>query len=262
MRSFREIIFNERSMLDFGFYLLKGAPIVTIPKRNISTSKIMGSKFGDVLDDEKTYQNVDITYSFRSVPSKVPEADEDVFLMDFSRWLQKAQGSYIKLYDSARIGYYRRAALIEISDITRNFAKCYDISLTFSIQPYWYSDFGQEPVYFTAPGETTFELNNPEDYISYPYFKIKNDTSNTDGFALEVNGKSLEVSTCPDYIEIDSEEGQAFKGKTPKNSLVRGDALLTFQKGINTIRVSPQDSQGTATSTTFKIEIVPRWRSK
>lgn len=255
MADFREIVFNGHSMLDFGFYLKKGAPAITVPKRNVKIVSIPGSIVGDTFVDDGNYPNTNITYSFRSVPSKIPTDNEDILLKELTEWLNKSSSKYVKVYDTIRPGYSRRGILTNISDITKNFEGCYDISLTFSVQPYWYSNLGQEARMYSAfTQENTYPVYNPEKYRSYPYIKISN-LDTTDGFTITIGSRSLQISQVNGYVEIDCETGEVYKGNTPKNQYVTGNKRLYLAAGSNEIEITPASN-----TPRYQLELTPRWR--
>lgn len=257
MDKFRDITFNGRTLHSFGFFLKKGTPIIDFPPREVSTTLIAGSVVGDAITDKGTYGNIERTYSFRTIPSQMPKAGEGEFLKSFIEWAKDNRDSYGKLYDTARRGYFCNAFLKEITDFQKN-GKFYDVTLKFSCQPYWYLESGMDAIIKTAAASatTTFYLRNPESFTAYPYFKITlgSGASSAQGFSLTVNDRTLAITGVTDYIEIDSELMNVFKGIDPKNNLVTGLDFPEFVEGDNEIEFTTTSSVG------WTIECIPRWR--
>lgn len=252
----RDIIYNGQSLQEMGLYLMKNQPFVVPSNRNLTSVSVKGSKVGDVIADDEIEQNIPLKLNFRTIPSKLHIEDEKLWLADFVQWAESSKNGYHRLYDTAREqGYFQKAWLTEVGEITRNFKGCYDISLSFSCQPYLYSELGQQKTTIsTFSGNETITLFNPENYNSLPLIRVRN-LSTTTGFTLTVNLTTLTFSECDGYVDIDSEVGNIFSGSTSLNDKVTGDSLPEFVSGNNTIAF-------TSTSGTFLIEITPRWRKK
>lgn len=260
MDKFRDITFNGRTLHSFGFFLKKGTPIIDFPPREVSTTLIAGSVVGDAITDKGTYGNIERTYSFRTIPSQMPKAGEGEFLKSFIEWAKDNRDSYGKLYDTARRGYFCNAFLKEITDFQKN-GKFYDVTLKFSCQPYWYLESGMDTIKKISPSTSpfSFDLVNPESFTSYPYFKLSfsSATVSAPTVTLTVNDNSLVLTGITDYIEIDSEIMQVFKGNVPKNNVLSSTSipkLPEFKSGINEITITPTDPAR------WTVECVPRWR--
>lgn len=246
----RDIVWLGQSMRDWGFYMMKNQPLVFSPTRNFEVVTVEGSPIGSRVVDTNTEENIPMTFNFRSVPSKLPIGDEELFLESFYEWINQGQVEYEKLYDTTKRGYFYRAWLTEVGELIRNFKGCYDISLSFSCLPYLYSDEGYEVM--TIPefsGNKTIDLYNPERYTAYPYIKVTN-TQNTAGFTLG----NLTVSNVDGHVIIDSEKNFIHKTADPLFNLTSGD-LPVLSPGKNQLTFS-------STSGSFIIEIYPRWRKK
>ena len=116
------------------------------------------------------------------------------------------------------------------------------LSLSFNCKPLKYSFEGQTPVVFTAGGS----LYNAEFFPSSPYIKI----TGSDTVTLTINNASFTFSDIDEYIEIDSEAMNAYKGTVAKNNKMTGAGFPTLAPGKNVIAW---------TGNVTRLEIVPRW---
>lgn len=251
----RDIVFNNRALSSFGFLPLVTSTFVDFPNRQAQEKKIDGSVVGSVINDKGSYGNITREFSFRSVPSKVPYETETEFIKAFIDWSGDHRAQYGKLYDTTRRGYYCNAFIKDISNLTRNFEKCFDVTITFSCQPYWYLEVGQNAITSSGTGTQTITLINPEKYTAYPYIKVKPESSDMQGFSISANNITMTASKTGSYLEFDSEIMNVFRGAEPKNYLISGSRFIRFSPGENTLTFVPID-----TTINWDIEVIPRWR--
>ena len=97
----------------------------------------------------------------------------------------------------------------------------------------------------------TRTITNPFSFASKPYLKIYGNGMGTLMIQSGTSNKIWQLE-IDDYIEIDSEKMNCYKGTLLRNDKVSGDGFQTFEKGENNIIFS-----GEITA----IDIVPRWVS-
>lgn len=260
----REITFNNKSLSEFGFYLKKDIPVIQIAKKEFKTVTIPGSITGDSITTEGTFRNVERKYEFRTIPSKIPyNGDEEKFLKLFISWAQNNRDSYYQFFDSAKPGCYCLAVLTDVSDFKRLYKGIFDVTLTFSCQPYWHKNEGAKAITVNQPSSGQFHkiLFNPESVTAYPLISVT--APNKDyGFRLVIaNSKygdsSLTVSSMGEYgttLDIDSEIMQTMYNGYPQNELVSGTEYPKLYEGENDIGLFPTDGTG------WSMVIYPRWR--
>lgn len=252
MDNFRDISFNGRNLQSFGFFLKDDNAFVDFPTRSATTTTIAGSVVGDEISDKGTYGNIERTYTFKSIPQKIPYKSEEKLMKMFIEWVRDHRATYSKLKDTNRKGYFCYAFIKSVGNIIRTAKGYYEGSITFSCRPYWYLESGMNTIKVQATGgiAETVTLINPEANTAYPYIKVS--SQSTSGFTLTVNGKMLTISEIPEYIEIDSQEKNVFKGNTPKNNLMTGTTFPSLKSGDNTISI--------LSIADCVVEITPRWR--
>ena len=230
------LMFKEHSSLEYGLLITekgsnKGA------QRDITYTSVPG-RSGDLMTDNGRYKNVKIPYKLALLNTTAWDFDELARLI--RGWLLAEQG-YFPLWDSYDGKYYRLASYTNEVDIEQELRSVGKLSLSFNCKPFKYSFEGQRTVEMTAAGT----LYNAEQYESKPYIKVVGSGTIT----LAINSSSVTLSSVNEYIELDSEMLNAYKGTAAANNQMSGD-FPVFAPGDNTI-----SWVGNVT----RLEIVPRW---
>ncbi len=230
-------MFKEHSSLEFALLInskgsYKGA------SRDITRTSVPGRN-GDLITDNGRYKNVDVSYSLTLLNNTEREFAD--IAHQIKAWLLAERG-YFRLWDSYDKKYFRLASYEGEVDIEQELNVLGSCSLTFNCKPFKYSFEGQNPVTFTAAGS----LFNAEYFPSSPYIKITGSGTVT----LNINGSSFVFQSIEDYIEIDSEIMNAYKGTEPQNNKMTGDKFPELVPGNNNI---------SWVGNVQKLEIIPRW---
>lgn len=217
---------------------------------------------GDLTFKRPTYSNISIVYEVCILPNgaisgaaivgaaivgesrignyeTLPISDR---IRHIKAWLNGPEGSQRIIRDSYNPGYFRRGirtGQLPVEKILRNLGKA---SVTFSCQPFLFSDVGQERVILNASGS----ISNPESFSSLPYIKVNGNGTCT----LTVNDQTWSIQNVSGYVEIDSETGNCYKGATNMNNNFSPIWYPELKPGRNQISFG-----GGATS----VEIIPRW---
>ena len=243
--------YNGQSLNEKGF-AIKTYPKYKIAERDIEFEAIAGLS-GDVITDNMRFKNVEMTYEINSIPYLTPYKNPQDVIRDLANWLI-SDGKYKILRDDYNKGYFCKAVCTSIGEISNVLSQYIDTVLTFSRQPFWYSDEGQK-VISLANDKGTFELFNPEMFTSEPLIRIYG----TSSLKLIINGSLYEI-TIPaslKYIDLDTELQSAFSGGLNCNKYVDFDYMPTFIPGKNIISIAI----GASAEASFeKMEITPRWR--
>lgn len=264
MANYRNIVFNGRSFHDFGLYLTNDVDYFDVILPDINSTPIVGSTRGEAIQSLGRYKNKERTYSFKTIPSKMP-CDEELFIQMFNDFITSASSGYKKLIDSNRNGYYCEAFIKEISKIERVYKNCLKVSITFSCKPFWRNITGDTTIKHSdtlGTGEPIeFTVINPDKYTAYPKFTINNGTTNISGFILRVvNTTGIYTFTVPSVsktsITIDSEKLNTYSGSTPLNNQVSDD-YLTLAPESNTVTFIPT---GLSSPDPWTVSLKPRWR--
>ena len=230
------LMFKEHSSLEYGLLITekgsyKGA------QRDITYTSVPG-RSGDLMTDNGRYKNVKIPYKLALLNTTAWDFDELARLI--RGWLLAEQG-YFPLWDSYDGKYYRLASYTNEVDIEQELRSVGKLSLSFNCKPFKYSFEGQRTVIMDAAGA----LYNAEQYESKPYIKVVGSGTIT----LTINNSAVTLSSVDEYIELDSEMLNAYKGSTAANSKMAGDfpVLIPGENNISWV--------GNVT----RLEIVPRW---
>lgn len=237
MNSFPCLIFKECSSLDFGLYITekgsyKGAA------RDITYTSIPG-RSGDLITDNGRYKNIDISYKMALLNTTNYEFSE--LAHKIKAWLL-SQAGYFRLWDSYDKDYFRLASYSDEADIEQELNDLGTLKLSFNCKPYKYSFEGQKTIKLTSAGD----IYNAEMFSSKPYIKIKAAGAVT----LYVNNSAYNFTNIDEYIELDSEAMNAYKGAVSKNDKMTSTGFPTLTPGNNTISWVGNVEQ---------IEIIPRW---
>ena len=230
------LMFKEHSSLEYGLLITekgsyKGA------QRDITYTSVPG-RSGDLMTDNGRYKNVKIPYKLALLNTTAWDFKELARLI--RGWLLAEQG-YFPLWDSYDGKYYRLASYTNEVDIEQELRSVGKLSLSFNCKPFKYSFEGQRTVEMTAAGT----LYNAEQYESKPYIKVVGSGTIT----LAINNSSVTLSSVDEYIELDSEMLNAYKGTAAANNQMSGD-FPVLVPGKNNI---------SWTGNVTRLEIVPRW---
>lgn len=137
---------------------------------------------------------------------------------------------------------YYKASIISKVDLAEIIPILHKGLVQFDCQPFGYLLKGEELITITTP----ITLYNSGTYESEPYIKIYG----TGDIIFRVNDQVLQIGGIADYVEIDTELDEIYKGAESFENASFGDTPL-LQVGKNEI---------TWTGAITKIEIIPRWR--
>lgn len=235
--------FNNKNSDDI-HVLVKKRPNIPIAKRKITTQAVYGHN-GAVVYDEEAYEDIEITVACNFADS-ISFQERTRIIKD---WLMNISDE--KLTFSDDLDYFYKVKYVNCDEIARAIRRFGSFEIKFTCDPFLYAYSGQQTITKT---ETSFEfLNNG--YKAVPYMKIYGNTASSSSIlTVTVNDNQFMLSNITDYVEIDSEIMDCFKGSIAKNTYMNGD-FPVFESGENMI------SFDTANGFTFnKVEIIPRWR--
>ena len=204
------------------------------PERDIEEVTVPG-RDGNLFIDNGRFNSLDVTYS-AFLRGHLPEKTRLI-----RAWLFGGKG-YRQLYDTYDRQYFRRAAFkgpMNIESTLNRYGQC---DVVFRCHPFRFLWDGQETTEFVKSGE----IFNPEGLESRPYIKIYGSGSGT----LYIGGQTGVCKAIDEYVELDSETQNAFKGGLNKNSTVSMEGFPILQPGDNAV---------SWTGGIAKIEIIPRW---
>nr|DAE66247.1 MAG TPA: distal tail protein [Caudoviricetes sp.] len=176
--------------------------------------------------------------------------DIDAFKLDLEEharrlyaWLYGSGIEYKKLYDTYDRDYYTLAYVnsgASVSELAKRLLG--QIEIQFRCKAYKRALKGDETITITKAAT----IINPEGFTATPYMKIYGSGNVT----LYINNRAHGFKNIDGYIEVDSENMNAYKGDTLQNNKMLVGAFPKLAAGDNNISWA-----GNVT----KIEIVPRW---
>ena len=243
--------YDGQDSRDYGLYIIS-QNAYDKPERDLTFISVPG-RDGDLIIDNGGYKNLKLTLKLRLFAEKVENNINDL-AFSYNRalnWLQQT-ATYHKLIFSYDENYYREACVFSGIKATKIYDDVIDFTVTFSCKPFRKSFEGDKKIIITA-GETFF---NPEAFPSKPYMKIT-PADGTQNFTIAVykSANSYDYYTfyrADEYVEIDSETMNVFKGNINKNNDYAAVSFPEFKPGTNTIAFIGNISN---------IEIIPRWRT-
>lgn len=243
--------YDGQDSRDYGLYIVSQNAFDK-PQRDVSFISVPGHD-GDIVIDNGGYKNLKLTLTLRLIAEKV---ENDINDLQFSywkamNWLQQT-ATYKRLTLSYDGRYYREACICSGIKAVKKYEDVLDFTVTFSCKPFRKSFEGDKKIIITS----NQEFFNPEMFTSKPYMKII-PADGTQNFTIAVykslyNYDYYTFYQADEYVEIDSESMNVFKGNVNKNSDYAATSFPEFIPGTNTIAFI-----GNIAS----IEIIPRWRT-
>lgn len=222
-----EVIFGGKSTKDFGL-LISGYGAYKAPARDYDIVSVKGRN-GDLIYDNKRYENVDLTY--KGLFYKGTKDYED-----FQSYLLSKTG-YQRLEDSFHPDEFRLACFKgELKPTVDGNYDMVSFSLKLNCKPEKYLKSGEQWVVFNNGGT----LMNPALYKALPLIRLYNSGT------LTINGTSITVNNVDGYVDIDCDIMDAYKGDVNMNGNVTGD-FPALDSGANIITF------------TGRCDIRPRW---
>lgn len=224
--------FNGHSTGELGL-LVSGINIYGAPSRIVEKINIP-YRSGDLIIDTGAYSNYMLTYTVDIIDNTKTTAES------LSQWLLGSTG-YCRLTDTYNTDIYRMAAYYNQLDYTLSALYRYGrATITFDCKPQKYLLTGETAVTITS---SSYTLNNPSAMVSKPLLRL------TGTGTAVVNGTTIVVNSVDEYVDIDCDTMQIFKGTTNKSSTVTMTDFPQLKSGNNTITKSGLTN----------IIVTPRW---
>lgn len=228
------LIYNGVSSKDYGLYLT-GSGVYNAPERDIDTVEIPGRN-GSLTIDNGRYKNVTQSYE-AFIHKNFAKNAEGV-----RAWLLSATG-YRRLEDTYDPEHFRLARFVGPLEFTvRALCTGAETQLLFDCDPRRFLKSGEATVEVT--GATT--INNQTLFEALPLLAVYGSGAGS----ITVSGELISISSIDEYITLDCEQQNAYKGTENKNATVSLTEFPVLRPGENTISISGGVS---------RIEITPRW---
>lgn len=243
--------YNGKDSRDYDVYITDKSAY-NKPQRDISFESVVG-RSGDLIIDNGRYKNLDIEYNLRLFAKEIiGNNNPNDFAFAFSRvadWL-RSNNNYCRLTDSYNPNYYRMAVVNSSISLTQKHPMIGDFSVTFNCKPYIYNFSGDNIIEIAQSGEVIYNYENSD---SLPLIRAySNNSSSPTTIVFAINERGFSVTNVLDYVDIDSEMMNVYKGETNMNANYSASSFPTFNIGSNTI---------TFVANVSKLSIKPRWRS-
>lgn len=233
MRHF--LTYAGRSTHEFGIFI-SGESTYSAPERNVTSQEVAGRN-GSLLFDLGNFKNIAVKY-----PSYITE-NMPARIRDFLNFAG-GQIGYQRLEDTYHPYEYRMARFKANPTITTSgyMNRSGKFTLEFDCKPQRFLKSGEMPIELSA--DTT--IFNRTEFDSKPLLRIYGTGAGTVGIGSE----TITITAIDDYVDIDCEIMDAFKGSTNCNPNVSFTDDIVLKSGDSGIALT-----GDITS----ITIIPRW---
>ena len=235
--------YNGRSSADFGLHIEK-KDVFSAPEYDAEFISIPG-RSGDIINPNRRFANIKVTYTV--FLARKNAAALAAVLRDIKGWLYSEPNRYHEITDSYDAEYFRYGVISGNLDIEEQLNKVGSFTVTFNCKPYKYSFAGQQTM---AADGSTLTVTNPTAFESRPYIKLYGSGAVTLNISSGCGTNAWIISAIDEYIEVDSELMNCFKGTALKNDTVKGAEFPILKPGTCTIN---------CTGDVTRIEVVPRW---
>ena len=205
--------YNGRSSAEFGLHIEK-KDVFSAPEYDAEFISIPG-RSGDIINPNRRFANIKVTYTVFLARKNI--AALAAVLRDIKGWLYSEPDKY------------------------------HDV--TFNCKPFKYSFAGQQTLSADASELT---ITNPTAFESRPYIKLYG--GGLIRLMVQPEGRgtsSWGFAGVDEYIEIDSERMNCYKGTVLKNDILSGEGFPVLKPGENTIACA---------GNVRRVEVVPRWQ--
>lgn len=228
------LTFAGRSTHDFGIWI-SGESTFSAPERNVESQEVAGRN-GSLLFDKGNFKNMTVKY-----PAFIKEGMPNK-IRDFLNFAGSQIG-YQRLEDTYhpyeyRMGRFKPNMTIDSSGYMNRSGK---FTLEFDCKPQRFLKSGEEITTLDADGV----ILNRTLQNAKPLLRVYGTAG-----AIEIGAETIEISAIDDYVDIDCEIMDAYKGAVNCN----GNVSFT-----DDIVLSPGDNNISLSGGITKIEITPRW---
>lgn len=234
------LIFNGVSSEDLGM-VIQAPPTYAIPEKDYTVTHISGRN-GDIILNDKSYKNVEITYSlaciFQNETSFTTNAEA------ISTWLHSADG-YARLEDSYDPEVFRLAMYKDSAEMQNYYDTVTTIAPVFNCKPQRYYKSGDEYVEITS-GQAVI---NPTGFKAMPFISFTQADNSKESKITFTNGSNVSIFTLSqtlknDTIYVDCDIMEAYTDTSLVNNKVslsteeflcldKGTTIITFENIAN-----------------------------
>lgn len=207
-----------------------GAGEYSAPTRSVDFIEVPGRN-GDLLIDNGNYTNTKAFFDV--VVTREIEKNTDRL-----KYLLYSQKGYQRLYDSDLKGFYRMASFNSGFEIMST--DCGIVQIEFDCKPFKYDILGENAVVFTAEGNLYNKYFEPSRPIITVYGSGQGN--------VYIGNQNIAISNIDEYVAIDAEMQDAFRGLQNKNATVNtadivllpGNNAISFSGGVTSVEIKPR----------------------
>lgn len=233
-------IFNGHSTRDFGLGI-QYIPPMNGAGKDMTFQSIPGRN-GDLIVDNKRFNNIAVPYDAYFKPEWKTVKTVQMYAREIKAWLLGGAASYHALEDTYNPKYFRLAAFSGPIDIENRLNLAGRALISFNCKPQLFSKDGQHAI---KPKNESV-IYNPEAFTAKPLIVVYG----SGGGNLYINNTRCILKEIDEYIVVDSDIENAYKGLENKNQTVDIDPFPTLQPGDNSISWDGGVDH---------IEVTPRW---
>lgn len=226
-------IFAGKKSSDFGIYI-SGNGTYSFPERDVSKIEVPGRN-GDLIIDNGRFKNV---------PLKYPAFVRQNFKKntDAARMWLLQDSMYHRLEDSYHPEQFRLARFTGPMDWSMRFLNLSgECELIFDCKPQRFLKSGEMPIRATS----SVTLINPTVFEANPLIRVYGESG-----TLMIGNSVVQISSIDEYVDIDCDTQNAFKGTVNCNGNIRLGDFPTLGAGKTGVSFEGNITQ---------IEIIPRW---
>lgn len=230
--------FNGISSEALGLYV-GGQNTFNAPLRDVTKVSIAGRN-GDLVRDNGRFLNVQVAYNIVAMEDFAETA------LAVRNWLLSVNG-YARLEDTYHPDHYRMARVSDtITFETSAFNHTGKAQIVFDCKPQRFLKDGETEVSMAKNGSTANRtITNPTPFESRPLIRVLGDGDGT----ITVGNQIITLTGIDEYVDIDSETMNCFKGATNCNSQVAlgtkgfpvlpsGDTTFAMTGGVTGAKVT------------------------
>lgn len=225
-------VFNGKPSSDFKVGI-RGTGVFDAPRRATDSVYIEGRN-GALTINKGYFENINVVYPCYMVENFQQNVTA------FRDFLMSNIG-YCRLEDNINPDEYRMGRVASSLELdVKGIARAGEFKLTFDCKPQRYLKSGEVPVVFTSSGS----IKNPTNQVALPLIRIYGTGT------LGVGSTSITVTSVDEYVDIDCEIMDAFKGAVNCNANIvvanhkfpklEGETGISISGGITRVEITPR----------------------
>lgn len=229
------LTFAGKSSLDFGLRI-SGEATFNAPKRKYSEQAIAG-RSGTLIIDEGAFENISVTYPAFVVKDMPQRVRDFANYMGAFAGYQRIEDTYAP--DVFRLGQYASGLEVKSSGYMNRQG---EFDIVFNCKPQRFLKSGEQEIEFNANGK----IFNRTSFEAKPHMRVYGTGAGT----VSIGHYTVSISTIDEYVDIDCELMDAYKGTVNCNANVAfnldtfnlpvGESGVSFTGNITKVIITPR----------------------